>query len=117
MDRRAFNSTFKARTKPMTRSGFANTPREKLKPMSEKRAAKQGGRRKCIASVRERCGGRCEAKLLNVCTGEMRDTHEILARSQGGSITDPANCLGVCRPCHDWIGSNMNAARRIGLAK
>jgi hypothetical protein len=47
----------------------------------------------------------------------MQDVHEVLARSQGGSITDPANCLGVCRPCHDFITRNMNIARCLGLAK
>lgn len=32
------------------------------------------------------------------------DVHELLPRGRGGSITDPQNCVAVCRWCHDWIG-------------
>jgi len=30
------------------------------------------------------------------------DGHELLARAQGGSITDPANIRLLCRPCNGW---------------
>ncbi len=85
-----------------------------LRRVSAKRAAQASGRKACIATVRERCGGRCE---FPGCNSAMRDTHEILARSQGGSIADAENCLGLCRAHHNWVTENMNAARKMGLAK
>lgn len=91
--------------------------RSPLNRMSAKRKAELPSRAKCCREVRERCGGKCEANLADICAGAMRDTHEIKARSQGGSITDPANCLGVCGACHTWITEHMNAARRLGLAE
>jgi hypothetical protein len=47
----------------------------------------------------------------------MQDGHERLARSQGGSPSDPENVIGLCRPHHEWVTENMNAARTMGLAK
>ncbi len=46
-----------------------------------------------------------------------RDVHEIVRRSQGGSILDENNVLAVCRPCHVRIGSNPQLAFDLGLAK
>jgi 5-methylcytosine-specific restriction endonuclease McrA len=31
------------------------------------------------------------------------DTHELLSRARGGSITDPANLALLCRRCHDAV--------------
>jgi hypothetical protein len=45
------------------------------------------------------------------------DIHEVLRRSQGGSITDESNCMAVCRPCHGRIGENPELAFFLGLAK
>ena len=45
------------------------------------------------------------------------DVHEIVRRSQGGSILDEANVLAVCRPCHVRIGNNPQLACDLGLAK
>lgn len=33
------------------------------------------------------------------------DAHELLKRSRGGSITDPANIVLLCRTCHEWTES------------
>jgi 5-methylcytosine-specific restriction endonuclease McrA len=45
------------------------------------------------------------------------DVHELVRRSQGGSILDEANCIAVCRPCHTRIGENPQLAFDLGLAK
>lgn len=45
------------------------------------------------------------------------DVHELVRRSQGGSIVDEANCIAVCRPCHTRIGDNPQLAVDLGLAK
>ena len=46
-----------------------------------------------------------------------QDIHEIVRRSQGGSILDESNLLAVCRPCHQRIGNNPQLAFELGLAK
>ena len=45
------------------------------------------------------------------------DVHEIVRRSQGGSILDEANLLCVCRDCHRRIGNYPELAFQLGLAK
>lgn len=45
------------------------------------------------------------------------DVHEILRRSQGGSILDESNVLAVCRECHTRIGNNPALSFELGLAK
>lgn len=118
---------FIARKEPLHTVTFASIdekgkwsfPKMKRTPLARIGAKKKGelhGRKKCCDAVRARCDGMCEAKL-DGCQRRMHHTHEILARSQGGSPTDPANCLGVCFACHCWITENMNAAREMGLAK
>lgn len=46
-----------------------------------------------------------------------RDVHELVRRSQGGSILDEKNVLAVCRKCHDRIGREPALAFSLGLAK
>lgn len=46
-----------------------------------------------------------------------KDVHEIIRRSQGGSILDEDNVLAVCRPCHTRIGLHPKLAFELGLAK
>ena len=46
-----------------------------------------------------------------------KDVHELIRRSQGGSILDPENVLAVCRPCHTRIGNYPQLAFDLGLAK
>jgi 5-methylcytosine-specific restriction endonuclease McrA len=45
------------------------------------------------------------------------DVHEIVRRSQGGSILDEENLMCVCRPCHSRIGNYPQLAFDLGLAK
>jgi 5-methylcytosine-specific restriction endonuclease McrA len=35
--------------------------------------------------------------------GGILDPHEVLPRGRGGSITDPANVVIICRACHNWV--------------
>lgn len=74
----------------------------RLKPMSTKRRRENRERRKNLhAAYGER--PYCQARIAGVCTGWATDGHELLLRSSGGSITDPANVMPVCRPCHRVI--------------
>jgi hypothetical protein len=68
-------------------------------------------------AVNERAAGRCEAQVHGVCIGTGRlDAHHIGGRV-GPFANDPdVNGLGVCRPCHAWIGANPDEAYRCGLA-
>jgi hypothetical protein len=45
------------------------------------------------------------------------DVHEIVRRSQGGSILDESNLMCVCRLCHYRIGNEPALAFNLGLAK
>lgn len=87
--------------------------------MSDKRRARISERDECRRVVMDRCNGVCEA-CARVHSGPERravDVHEVLTRARGGSIYDPTNCLGVCRPCHDWIGDHPLEAAALGLVK
>jgi hypothetical protein len=113
---------------PLQRGGpLKRTAR--LNPVSKKRAAIQGERRRM---VKEELTNRpeCEAGRMifawrvqqgergdHGCTGLSSDIHEPLTRGRGGSITDPANTVALCRPCHDWIHGNPLAATGLGLLK
>jgi len=45
------------------------------------------------------------------------DIHELIRRSQGGSILDEENLMAVCRPCHQRIGNHPQLAFDLGLAR
>lgn len=45
------------------------------------------------------------------------DIHELIRRSQGGSILEEANLMAVCRKCHRRIGNSPQLAFELGLAK
>lgn len=45
------------------------------------------------------------------------DIHELVRRSQGGSILDEENLMAVCRNCHNRIGNYPALAFELGLAK
>lgn len=51
--------------------------------------------------------------IVNV--NKTRDIHELVNRSQGGSITERRNLLAVCRPCHNRITTEPKDAERLGL--
>lgn len=91
---------------------------------SEKTEAKYVERRKFVKKIlleRPFCQA-CvvfathDKKVLYV-QNESRDVHEIVRRSQGGSILEEKNVLAVCRPCHTRIGNKPKLAFDLGLAK
>lgn len=45
------------------------------------------------------------------------DIHELVRRSQGGSILDEKNLMAVCRDCHRRIGNHPALAFELGLAR
>jgi 5-methylcytosine-specific restriction endonuclease McrA len=45
------------------------------------------------------------------------DVHELVRRSQGGSILERDNLVTVCRKCHTRIGNEPALAFSLGLAK
>jgi 5-methylcytosine-specific restriction endonuclease McrA len=57
-----------------------------------------------------------DGKLTYVRRGSV-DIHELVRRSQGGSILEEENLLAVCRACHDRIGRSPQLAFDLGLAK
>ncbi len=42
------------------------------------------------------------------------DPHERIPRSQGGSIVDPENLIGLCRYCHRWVHAHPRQATEDG---
>ena len=53
--------------------------------------------------------------LSNVRARRTVDIHELINRSQGGSILDGRNLLAVCRECHTRITTEPKEAERLGL--
>ncbi|MBM4225060.1 MAG: hypothetical protein FJ167_09785 [Gammaproteobacteria bacterium] len=45
-----------------------------------------------------------------------QDVHELVRRSQGGSILEEKNLMAVCRPCHERIGKYPQKAFELGLS-
>jgi hypothetical protein len=88
-----------------------------MRRQSAKRRREQAERRKVLARLLEERGPGCEARVFNVCQGRAVDGHEVLARSAGGSITDPANILLVCRRCHEWVTVRPKEATSLGLRR
>jgi hypothetical protein len=92
--------------------------RKPLRRQSQKRRAERGPRAACMVIVRVRANGLCEARIPGAgCTGVGVHGHELLRRSQGGSITDPANVVLVCFECHHYLHSNVADAVALGLLK
>lgn len=56
-------------------------------------------------------------KVVTYIRKKSVDVHELVRRSQGGSILDEANLLAVCRECHRRIGDYPALAFSLGLAK
>ena len=109
--------------KPMKRSAL-NVSSKKINHRSKKTEEKYKLRRPLVEKL---LGERpwCEACPVfaqhdEVVTYQQRpsvDVHEIVRRSQGGSILDESNLMCVCRQCHTRIGNYPQLAFDLGLAK
>jgi 5-methylcytosine-specific restriction endonuclease McrA len=106
--------------------GFRNRDKARapLKKRSKKQEEKYNLRRPFVEKIlRERRW--CEAcpkyaehdGAVTYVRRPSSDVHEIIRRSQGGSIIDESNVLAVCRRCHERIGRNPKIAFELGLAK
>lgn len=114
--RAAMKRSALSRRTPLGRGRSALSRTVALRARSAKRTVEQRARRVSVAALLAERGPWCQARLP-VCAGLACDAHEVLTRARGGSITDPANILLVCRPCHDWIGSSPVAAAALGLVR
>jgi len=124
---RAWNSTLPVPAKPMGRGkGLAQgksaaTRRAQLRPVSKKRARENRER----AAMADRLWpDRREGTVMCAvprCPQRADDLNEILPRGRGGSITDEANCIPLCRPHHEVItftpDSELEWAYSLGLKK
>ena len=84
----------------------------RIRSVSKKRAAENRRRRALIARMQEDGRPSC----VN-CGAPAEDLHELLSRARGGSITDPANCVPICRLCHDRVTTEPVWAAELGLSR
>lgn len=88
-----------------------------LPAMSVKRAKAQRQRTKMLKET----FGNDPACAVPWCGRQADDAHEVLLRSRGGSIIDPANIRPLCRGHHDEITfrpeSELGWAYDLGLLK
>ena len=98
----------------------------RIRPVSKKRAA-ENRRRKQVTDAMKRegpvlCQFPCrdwgvEGPIDSVCNRRADDCHEIVSRARGGSITDPANLLPLCREHHRWVTEHPIEAEKLGLSR
>ena len=50
-----------------------------------------------------------------VQVNDTQDIHELVNRSQGGSILERKNLMAVCRPCHTRITISPKEAEALGM--
>lgn len=82
-----------------------------IAPVSKKRRAENRTRR----NVAYATFGDAPACAAPGCGRLADDVHEPLTRARGGSITDPANMVPLCRPCHTEITLGPAWAYDLGL--
>lgn len=96
---------------PLT-GGAAPLRRTALNKVSRKRVTANRERTAALKPLREsqswcsKCGR----------TGVGLDAHELLSRGRGGSITDLANIVLLCRDCHQWVTAHPSDAEALGWA-
>lgn len=112
------------RNKPLKNSSSLKRQTTPLKKRSKKTEEKYVERRILVKKVLQ------ERPLCQACAvfakhdqkstyiqRNSNDVHELVRRSQGGSILDENNVLAVCRQCHIRIGNYPQLAFDLGLAK
>lgn len=78
-------------------------------PGKARKTGKHAGEAKAKKLAKQRAGGDCEIRILEVCTGRALDFHHRLFRSQGGKW-EVGNGLMACRACHMAV-TNTNGRR------
>lgn len=83
--------------------------RTPLKPRSKKQEAKYRIRRPLVAELL------AERPVCERCqSARSTDVHEPRMRSRGADITDPEQCVCLCRDCHMWVHANPAEATAEG---
>lgn len=102
----------------LSRSGFvrfptSQAPRTRIAPVSAKRARENRTRATVLAEMR------ANDPTCAMCKrgGVPLDGHELLSRGRGGSITDPANIVLLCRRDHTLVTENPAWAEANGWAQ
>ena len=93
--------------------GGAAMRRSPIAPVSKKRRSENRKRRKLTDAMKRE--GPVMCGFCGCCRAD--DFHEIVSRARGGSITDPENCIPLCRPCHDRATTEPVWAAELGLSK
>ena len=78
---------------------------------ARRRAAHRKARAQCRMSVWARDHGRCVVCHEALGLDEAH-IHEVRYRSLGGSDTDPANCVVLCRCCHEAVHRKLVKVER-----
>jgi hypothetical protein len=87
--------------------------RTPLKRISDKKRRQDAELAVSTVVVKERSGGRCEARLP-CCTGRGQHVHHLTPRSVRVDHS-PENLLDLCFACHTWIHDHGTEARERGL--
>lgn len=83
-----------------------------MRAVSKKRRPEIAARKRLIAAMM------ADGPVMCIrCGGFAEDLHELLSRARGGSISDPANCVPICRQCHTWVTEHPIEAKEMGLSK
>jgi len=115
------------RGKPLRRTplkrGTSQLKRTPLKSRSDKMKTKYVERRSLVEEMLKN-EPTCTACLIFaaydgkqgvVQVNPTQDVHELVNRSQGGSILERENLIAVCRPCHTRITIRPKQAEELGL--
>ena len=100
-----------------------------MRAVSKKRRPEIAARKRLIAAMKadgpvmcwfpttvSRTNAGVLAWVVN-CGSRADDLHEILSRARGGSISDPENCIPLCRTHHTWVTEHPIEAKEMGLSK
>lgn len=94
--------------------------RSRLRPVSDKRRAQMIERRRNWHDAygeRPDCAGRGTIPVCDTRPHPADDGHEVLSRARGGSITDPAGGLPLCRTGHTWVTEHPAEAEALGMLR
>lgn len=83
-----------------------------MRAVSKKRAAENRLRRQ---TIKAHYGDNPTCHYPH-CNRFADDAHELLSRARGGSITDPANVVPLCRSHHDHVTQHPVEAEALGLS-